>query len=99
MSILGRYLTARFGAYLAFMLGALTALALTLDLMEEADRVLESDPGSISALIWYSVLRLPDILAQMLPIATLLGIVVMLGRLLRHSELVAMWAAAFRLCS
>lgn len=93
MSILGRYLTVRFGAYLAFMLGALTALALTLDLMEEADRVLESDPGSISALLWYSALRLPDILAQMLPIATLLGIVVMLGRLLRHSELVAMWGS------
>lgn len=91
MSILGRYLTRRFATHVAFMLVALTALALTLDLMEEGDRVLESERGGVLGLLWYSTLRLPDILAQMLPIATLLGIIVMLGRLLRHSELVAIW--------
>lgn len=91
--VLGRYLTARLGAYLAFVLAALTALALTLDLMEEADRVLELAYGGLAGLLWYSALRLPDIIGQMLPVATLLGVVVMLGRLLRHSELVAMWGS------
>jgi lipopolysaccharide export system permease protein len=89
--ILGRYLSARFVASFALALGALTALALTLDLMEEADRVLETPRGGILGLLWYSALRLPDIFGQMLPIATLLGIVIMLGRLLRHNELVTIW--------
>lgn len=91
--VFGRYLTVRFVAYLGFALAALSALALTLDLMEEADRVLGSAYGGIPGLLWYSVLRLPDIVGQMLPVATLLGVVMMLGRLLRHSELVAMWGS------
>jgi lipopolysaccharide export system permease protein len=93
MSVFGRYLAGRFLAFFVFTLGALSALALTLDLMEEADRVLSSSHGGIGGLLWYTALRLPDIVAQMLPIAALLAIVLMLGRLLRHSELVAMWGS------
>ena len=89
--ILGRYLSVRFVASFAFTLGALIAVALTLDLMEEADRVLASEWGGVPGLLWYSALRLPDLFGQMLPIATLLGIVISLGQLLRHNELVAMW--------
>ena len=91
--VFGRYLTTRFATFLAFALAALSALALTLDLMEEADRVLGSDYGGLPGLLWYSALRLPDIIGQMLPVATLLGVVMMLGQLLRHSELVAMWGS------
>lgn len=93
IQVFGRYLTARFATYLAFALAALSALALTLDLMEEADRVLGSAYGGVPGLLWYSALRLPDIVGQMLPVATLLGVVMMLGQLLRHSELVAMWGS------
>lgn len=91
--VFGRYLAGRFAIYLAFVLAALSALALTLDLMEEADRVLGSGYGGVAGLLWYSALRLPDIIGQMLPVATLLGITVMLGQLLRHSEMVAMWGS------
>jgi len=93
MSIIGRYLSWRFLAYFGLMLAGLAALALTLDLMEEADRVLASARGGLPGLLLYSALRLPDIAAQMLPIAALLGTLLVLGQLLRHSELVALWGS------
>lgn len=93
MTVFRRYVGRRFAAYFALMLTALAALALALDLMEEADRVLASAYGGLPGLLWYSLLRLPDITAQMLPIATLLGALTMLAQLMRHSELVAMWGS------
>jgi lipopolysaccharide export system permease protein len=92
-SIIGRYLSRRVLAYFALMLIVLAALALTLDLMEEADRVLASERSGLSGLLLYCALRLPDIGAQMLPIAALLGTLLVLGQLLRHSELVALWGS------
>ena len=93
MSILRRYLSARFLASFAFMLAALAALALMLDLMEQADQVLRTSNGGPLALLKYSALRLPDIVAQMLPIASLLGMLLVLGQFMRHRELVAMWGS------
>ncbi len=93
MSIISRYLSRRFLTYFALMLASLVLLALTLDLMEEADRVLASARGGIPGLLLYSAMRLPDISAQMLPIAALLGTLIALGQLIRHSELVALWGS------
>ena len=47
------------------------ALSLTFELMEEGDQVLAVSDGKTSALLRYSLLRLPDIFSQVLPIATL----------------------------
>lgn len=93
MSIIARYLSRRFLTYFALMLAGLALLALTLDLMEEADRVLASSRGGIPGLLLYSALRLPEISSQMLPIAALLGTLLVLGQLLRHNELVALWGS------
>lgn len=93
MSVLGRYLSQRFLAYFLFVLTALAALALTLDLMEQADRVLASEHGGIPGLLRYAVLRLPDLAAQMLPASVLLGMLLVLGQLLRHREMVALWSS------
>ena len=93
MSILRRYISTRFIAAFAFVLSALAALALMLDLMEQADQVLGASNGGALALLQYSALRLPDIAAQMLPIASLLGMLLVLGQFMRHRELVAMWGS------
>jgi lipopolysaccharide export system permease protein len=93
MSVLRRYVSYRFIFYFALVLSAMSALALTLDLMEEADKVLRSAPDGTVALLRYSGLRLPDIAAQMLPMAALLGMLFTLGQFMRHRELVALWSS------
>jgi lipopolysaccharide export system permease protein len=93
MTVFRRYINRGFIAYFAFMLAALTSLALTLDLAEEGDRVLGSVHGGALGLLRYSALRLPEIIGQMLPVSTLLGMIVILGQFLRHSEMVALWGS------
>jgi lipopolysaccharide export system permease protein len=93
MSVLRWYVSYRFIIYFALVLSAMSALALTLDLMEEGDKVLRSAPDGPVALLRYSGLLLPDIAAQMLPIAALLGMLFTLGQFMRHRELVALWSS------
>lgn len=93
MTILSRYVSSRFFFYFALVLAAMTALALTLELMEQADNVLRSTSDGALALLCYSGLRTPDVIAQMLPIATLLGMLFALAQFMRHSEMVAMWGS------
>src|SRR5512134_1456330 len=93
MPIIRRYVSSPFFFYFALVLAAMTALALTLELMEQADNVLRSTSDGALALMRYSGLRTPDVIAQMLPIATLLGMLFALAQFMRHSEMVAMWGS------
>ena len=92
MSILSRYVCRRILFHCIVLLIGISALALTFELMEESDQILRVSGGETSALLRYSLLRLPDIFSQMLPIATLLGAFLTFNNLLRHSELVAVWS-------
>jgi lipopolysaccharide export system permease protein len=91
MSILSRYVCRRILFHCIVLLIGMSALSLTFDLMEEGDQILAASGGEIEALLRYSLLRLPDIGSQMLPIATLLGAFLTFNNMLRHSELVAVW--------
>jgi lipopolysaccharide export system permease protein len=91
MSILSRYICRRMLFHCIVLLIGMSALSLTFELMEESDQILAVSGGETSALLHYSLLRLPDIFSQMLPIATLLGAFLTLNNMLRHSELVAVW--------
>lgn len=81
-------------AFAVFLLG-LCALSLSLDLAEQADKVLNVSGGNVLALGRYMALRLPDILAQMLPAAALLSAMMVIAQMLRSGELVALWAGGF----
>ena len=93
MTVIGRYLTSRYLFHLLLVLVALAALSLAFDLMEKGDQVLHAANGGVSALARYAGLRTPDVLAQMLPMACLLGGVVTMALLMRHAELVALWSS------
>lgn len=92
MTAIVRYLTSRYLFHLLLVLAALAALSLAFDLMEKGDQVLRADNGGVSALARYAGLRTPDVVAQMLPMACLLGGVVTMALLIRHAELVALWS-------
>ncbi len=91
MSILSRYFCRRILFHCTVLLIGMSVLSLTFELMEESDQVLAASGGEISALLRYSLLRLPDIVSQMLPIATLLGAFLTVNNLVRHSEIIAVW--------
>lgn len=93
MSAIARYLSTRYVVHVSLVLVALVALALAFDLMEKGDQVLTAADGGAQALARYAGLRSPDIVAQMLPMACLLGAVVTIALLMRHAELVALWSS------
>ena len=93
MTVIARYLTSRYLVHLLLVLVALAALSLAFDLMEKGDQVLYAANGGLSALAQYAGLRTPDVVAQMLPMACLLGGVVTMALLMRHAELVALWSS------
>jgi len=91
MSILSRYICRRILFHCVVLLIGMSALSLTFELMEESDQILAVSGGETEALFRYSLLRLPDIGSQMLPIAALIGAFLTFNNMLRHSELVAVW--------
>lgn len=82
--------------FLTRSLAVLTMLVLilmTLDLLGESGKILEVD-GNGQAQLWrYIGLRVPQIIAQFLPFAVLLGTLIVFTALSQNSEVVAMKAA------
>lgn len=72
---------------------ALTVTALMLDLMAFADEIVEEGGNSSSALLRYSLLRMPMIANKLVPIAALIAALVVFTRMVRFSELTAIRAA------
>jgi len=92
MSVLTRYVSRRFGFLVIMAALVLVSVSLTFEMMEETDNVLNATHGDSGAVIQYALLRLPDILSKMLPIAALLAALATLGLMMRHNELVALWS-------
>ncbi|MBR0551167.1 LPS export ABC transporter permease LptG [Stakelama marina] len=75
------------------ILAGLVLILQTLDLLSESGRIL-AHPGNGQAEIWHYVsLRTPQIIAQFLPFAALLGTIITLSTLNQNSEIVALKSA------
>ena len=93
MTVINFYLARLFLARFLILLLGLGALILLFDFLANGDEVIESRDGVLEPMLRYSVLRLPSILSQLIPIAVLVAALVTLLGLVRHSELIAMRAA------
>jgi lipopolysaccharide export system permease protein len=93
ISVLGRYMARQFVARLLVILSALTALLVLADLLANSDEIIEASQDVAIDLARYSVLRLPTILSQVIPMSVLLAALTLLIGLARHSELSAMFNA------
>ncbi len=89
--IITRYVSRRLAANVVIVLIVITTLSLTFELMEEGDNVAKHAGSVVPAISRYVALRLPEVIAELLPFAALLGAVIAVGLLLRHSEIVAIW--------
>lgn len=93
ITTLSGYLTRLFLGRFALFLFGLTAVILLLDLLTSSDEVIKRADSIVGALGRYAVLRLPDVLSQILPLSVLLGALATFAGLARHSELPALFAA------
>jgi lipopolysaccharide export system permease protein len=89
---LGRYVGRIFAGQLLLVLLSAAALLQLFDLMSNIDGVIEDLGGGPGAMLRYTLLRLPTLLTFLLPFSVLIAAIMTLGRLHRHSELVAFQA-------
>lgn len=91
MSILGRYLArAWLGAFAAAM-GSAAALYIVIDVFDRLGEVLPFSPAW-TAIVSYFLFKLPKILFDVFPAASLLATLVTIGMMSRNREIVAMRA-------
>ena len=93
LSVLSRYIARRLLARVAVLLLGLAALMIILDFLANGDQVIAKSDSILWPVLRYTVLRLPEILALLLPITAMLAALLTFAELVRHSELTAMAAA------
>ena len=91
-SIIARYVNRLLLGRFALVLLGLAALTLLLEFLGDSDQVIAANDDPIRALALYMGLRLPDILAELIPVAALLAGLLAFAELSRHSELTAIYA-------
>ncbi len=91
MGTLARYIGGRILARFLLIVLAAAAFAISVDLMNRADKILAAHGGHYGAVLRYAGLRLPGLVVDLAPVAALLAALLALGDLLRHRELVATW--------
>lgn len=92
-SVLSRYIARRLLARTLVLLLGLAALLIILDFLANGDQVVAKSDGVLLPILRYTALRLPEILAQLLPITAMLAALLTFAELVRHSELTAIAAA------
>ena len=91
-SIIARYVGRLLLGRFAILLLGLAMLMMLLEFLADSDQVIASTDHPAHALALYMLLRLPAVLAELIPVAALLAGLVSFTELARHSELTAIYA-------
>ncbi|ETX07964.1 LPS export ABC transporter permease LptG [Candidatus Entotheonella palauensis] len=92
MSLLSRYVCRVFAQYFGLGLSVCAALLFLIELFDRIDNFIDYRAYWVDV-VYYLLLRLPDILYLMVPVACLLASVLTFSTLNKHNEIVAMRAA------
>jgi lipopolysaccharide export system permease protein len=93
VSVLSRYVGRMLLARALILLAGLAALMMILEFLADGDKVIEAGGGVVLPVLRFTALRLPEILAELLPVTAMLAALLTFADLARHSELVAIHAA------
>jgi lipopolysaccharide export system permease protein len=85
-----RYLSRLFLMRFGFLLLGLALLVVFLDFLADGDEILESGGGAVMPIVRYTVLRLPEIVSELIPITAMLGGFLTFAGLARFRELTAL---------
>ena len=91
-STIGRYVARLLLGRFIVLLAGLAALMLLLKFLADSDQVFAASDDALRALSFYMVLQLPDVLAELIPVAALLAGLLTFAELGRHNELTAIYA-------
>jgi lipopolysaccharide export system permease protein len=95
MRIITRYILRHFFPVFGLALSAIVGLYVIIDFFEKVDNFLEKNVPAADILAYF-ILKLPFIISQGLPMASLLGSLVALGILKRNRELIALETAGIK---
>lgn len=96
LSVLTRYLLHQFFAFLLPIIAGFVVLYLIVDLFERLD-VLLRNQASVGASVRYFLFKVPLIVTQIMPAAVVTAILLALGVLARHNEILAFRAGGISL--
>ncbi len=89
MTILQKYLAKELLQYFFMVLISVVGIYLTVDFFEKIDDFLEEGVPLSRAAIFFA-LRLPFVVAQVMPVGVLLAVLIVFGLMLRNNEIVAL---------
>ena len=92
-SVIARYVARILLGRLALLLLGLAFLMLLLKFLADSDQVIAASDQPLKAVSLYMILQLPDIVAELIPVAALLAGLVSFAELAHHSELTALYAS------
>ncbi len=93
MSVVTAYLNRMVLLRVAVAVIAISLFVLVFDLLDASDDIIRTEGSIVLAFARYFVLRLPSLVAEVLPFAALLGALFAAADLLRNSELTVLWAS------
>jgi lipopolysaccharide export system permease protein len=85
-----RYLSRLYLMRFAFLLLGLALLTVFLDFLADGDEVLKAGGGAVTSILRYTMLRLPEIVAELIPITAMLAGFLTFAGLARFRELTAL---------
>jgi lipopolysaccharide export system permease protein len=90
ISTVSRYLSRLYLTRFGFLLLGLSLLVVFLDFLADGDDVLKAGGGAVTLILRYTILRLPEIVSDLIPIVAMLSGFLTFAGLARHRELTAM---------
>jgi len=89
MTILDKYITKEIIRYFSMVMGAMSVIFIAVDFIERIDNFLEKSVP-ITRFFFYMTLKMPFIIAQLLPISVLIAILLVFGLMIKNNELIAL---------
>ena len=96
MSIIYKYITLQTSKYFGIVLAFVVGIYLTVDFFERVDDFIEAGIP-FSKMIFYFSLRIPFIVAQIIPICILMSVLIVFSLMARSNEMVALKSGGIRI--
>ena len=96
MSIIYKYITVQISKYFGIVLAFVVGIYLAVDFFEKVDDFIEAGIP-FSKMIFFFALRIPFIVAQIIPICILMSVLIVFSLMARGNEIVALKSSGIRI--
>ncbi len=96
MSIIYKYITIQISKYFGIVLIFVVSVYLAVDFFEKVDDFMEAGIP-LSKMLFYFILKLPFIVAQIIPVCILMSVLIVFSLMTRNNEIVALKSSGIRI--